>query len=145
MLDAIKDLGFRYASKSGITVAINDIEVSEEKEAIVGEAERKVSLLEQQYMDGLITENERYSNAVQIWTEANDTLTKVIETNLHKYGGIYLMATSGGQGKHRADQADGRHERPDVRPERPYHRPAHQVQLPGGSERAGVLHLHARR
>ncbi len=98
VLDAIKDLGFRYASKSGITIAINDIEVSEEKEAIVGEAERKVSLLEQQYMDGLITENERYSNAVQIWTEANDTLTKVIETNLHEYGGIYLMATSGARG-----------------------------------------------
>jgi DNA-directed RNA polymerase subunit beta' len=98
VLDAIKDLGFQYASKSGITIAINDIEVSEEKGAIVGEAERKVSLLEQQYMDGLITENERYSNTVQIWTGANETLTKVIETNLHKYGGIYLMATSGARG-----------------------------------------------
>ena len=98
VLDAMKDLGFRYASKSGTTIAINDIEVSEEKETIVGEAERKAELLEQQYMDGLITEEERYTNAVQIWTEANDDLTRVIEANLHNYGGIYLMATSGARG-----------------------------------------------
>ena len=49
-------------------------------------------------MDGLITEDERYTNAVQIWTDANDNLTKVIKDNLHKYGGIYLMATSGAKG-----------------------------------------------
>jgi DNA-directed RNA polymerase subunit beta' len=98
MLDAIKSLGFRYASQSGNTIAINDVEVSEEKGAIVGAAERKVSLLEQQYLDGLITEDERYSNAVQIWTDANDELTKVIESNLRNYRGIYLMATSGAKG-----------------------------------------------
>ena len=98
VLDAIKDLGFRYASKSGTTIAINDIEVSPEKEVIVAEAERKIDLLEQQYLDGLITEDERYSNAVQIWTRANDELTKDIEENLHTYGGIYLMATSGAKG-----------------------------------------------
>ena len=98
VLDAIKELGFHYASKAGITIAINDIEVSPEKEAIVKGAETKVDLLEQQYMDGLITEDERYTNAVQIWTEANDRLTQVIEDTLHNYGGIYLMATSGAKG-----------------------------------------------
>ena len=98
MLDAIKNLGFRYASKSGITIAINDVEVSDEKQAIVAAAEAKVDLLEQQYQDGLITDDEKYSNAVQIWTGANDELTKVIENNLRNYGGIYLMATSGAKG-----------------------------------------------
>ena len=98
MLDAIKELGFRYASKAGITIAINDVEVSSEKQAIVSGAEQKVNLLEQQYLDGLITEEERYSNAVQIWTAANDDLSKVIEANLRNYGGIYLMATSGAKG-----------------------------------------------
>ena len=98
VLDAIKDLGFRYASKSGITIAINDIEVSPEKDSIVAEAEKKVDLLEQQFMDGLITNDERYSNAVQIWTEATDGLTEAIERNLHIYGGMYLMATSGAKG-----------------------------------------------
>ena len=98
VLDAIKEMGFHYASRAGITIAINDVEVSPEKDAIVGAAEGKVDLLEQQYMDGLITEDERYTNAVQIWTEANDNLTNVIETNLRNYGGIYLMATSGAKG-----------------------------------------------
>ena len=98
VLDAIKEMGFHYASRAGITIAINDVEVSPEKDAIVGAAEVKVDLLEQQYMDGLITEDERYTNAVQIWTEANDNLTNVIETNLRNYGGIYLMATSGAKG-----------------------------------------------
>ena len=98
VLDAIKDFGFRYASKSGTTLAISDIEASPEKDVIVGEAERKVEVLEQQYMDGLITEGERHQNAVQIWTEADDELTKMIEANLRNYGGIYLMATSGARG-----------------------------------------------
>ena len=98
VLDAIKQLGFHYASKAGITIAINDIEVSPEKDTIIGEAERKVELLEQQYLDGLITEDERYTNAVQIWTDANERLTKVIENTLRNYGGIYLMATSGAKG-----------------------------------------------
>ena len=98
VLDSIKELGFHYASKAGITIAINDIEVSTEKGAIIGEADSKVALLEQQYLDGLITEDERYTNTVQIWTAANDALTKVIEANLRNYGGIYLMATSGAKG-----------------------------------------------
>ena len=97
-LDAIKNLGFHYATKAGITIAINDIEVSPKKGSIVREAESKVEQLEQQYLDGLITEDERYTNTVQIWTQANDDLTEVIETNLHNYGGIYLMATSGAKG-----------------------------------------------
>ncbi len=98
MLDSIKDLGFHYASKAGITIAINDIEVSAEKASIVGGAEDKIRQLEDQYMDGLITEEERYTNAVQIWTEASDGLTRVIESTLRNYGGMYLMATSGAKG-----------------------------------------------
>ena len=98
VLDAIKTLGFHYASKSGITIAINDVEVSPKKGVIVGGAESKIELLEQQYLDGLITEDERYANAVQIWTDANDSLTQVIESTLRNYGGIYLMATSGAKG-----------------------------------------------
>ena len=98
VLDSIKDLGFHYASRSGTTIAINDIEVSEEKSDIITAAEQKVNLLDQQYMDGLVTEEERYQNTVQIWTAANDELTRVIETNLGNYGGIYLMATSGAKG-----------------------------------------------
>ena len=98
VLDAIKDMGFKYASKSGTTIAINDIEVSPLKTSIIAEAEQKVTQLEQQYMMGLITDDERYRNTVDIWTSANDSLTDVIRDDLHKYRGIYLMATSGAKG-----------------------------------------------
>jgi len=98
VLDNIKNLGFRHATMSGVTIAINDVEVPQEKAGIVAGAEDKVAMLEQQYMDGLITEEERDSNAVQVWIDTNDTLTKIIEENLHNYGGIYLMANSGAKG-----------------------------------------------
>ena len=98
VLDSIKTLGFQYASKSGTTIAINDIEVPPKKDEIVGDAEQSVAELEDQYLDGLITEEERHRNTVEIWTKANDDLTKVIEDNMKNYGGIYLMAVSGAKG-----------------------------------------------
>ena len=98
VLDSIKDLGFHYASRSGTTIAINDIEVSEEKTDIIAEAERMVDQLDQRYLEGEATPEEKYRLTVQIWTAANDELTRVVETNLGNYGGIYLMATSGAKG-----------------------------------------------
>ncbi len=98
VLDQIKNLGFHYATKAGITIAISDVEVPENKNKIVADAEGMIELLEQQYMDGLITEEERYKNAVDIWTTANENLTGDIQKNLRNYGGIYLMANSGAKG-----------------------------------------------
>jgi DNA-directed RNA polymerase subunit beta' len=98
VLDAVKNLGFHHASMAGITIAINDVEVSPQKQVIIGSAESQVQMLEQQYLDGLITDDERYKTAVDIWTNANESLTKVIESNLRNFGGIYLMATSGAKG-----------------------------------------------
>ena len=98
VLDKIKDLGFEYATKAGITIAISDVAVPQEKSKIIGKADGMVEMLERQYMDGLITEEERYRNTVDIWTKANDDLTKVIESNLENYGGIHLMANSGAKG-----------------------------------------------
>ena len=98
VLDDIKNLGFRNSSKSGVSIAINDVKVSTKKSEIVGEAEQLVNQLEEQYMDGLITEDERYNATVRIWTDANDKLTQVIAEDLPNYGGIYMMANSGAKG-----------------------------------------------
>ena len=123
ILDSIKDLGFSYASKSGVTIAINDVEVPDEKREIVSGAKGKIDALDQMYMDGLLTEDDRYRQAVDIWTSANDDLTAAVEDNLAKYGGVgsgddgdedgesaapramsnagiglYMMATSGAKG-----------------------------------------------
>ena len=98
VLDEIKTLGFKYATKSGVTIAINDIEVPQQKNAIFGKAESRASELEDQLMSGLITEEEHYRGLLDIWTEASDGLSNVIEENFSNYGGIQLMASSGAKG-----------------------------------------------
>jgi DNA-directed RNA polymerase subunit beta' len=98
VLDNIKHLGFTYASKSGITIAMNDIEVPASKAAMMEEAEARIATVENQYDRGLITEDERYSQIVSIWMETTDNITNTIQSNLDRYGGIYMMATSGAKG-----------------------------------------------
>ena len=98
VLDDIKSLGFKNASKSGVSIAINDVRVSSKKSEIVAKAEDAVTQLDEQYMDGLITDDEKYNATVRIWTDANDELTQVIAEDLPNYGGIYMMANSGAKG-----------------------------------------------
>ena len=98
VLDKIKTLGFKNASKSGVSIAINDVKVSTQKSEIVAKAEKSVMRLDEQYLDGLITEEEKYNATVRIWTDANDDLTQVITEDLPNYGGIYMMANSGAKG-----------------------------------------------
>jgi len=98
VLDNIKEIGFKNATKSGVTIAINDVKVSPKKTEIVAKAETIVSLLEDQFLDGLITEEEKYTATIKIWTDASDELTKVIAEDLPNYGGIYMMANSGAKG-----------------------------------------------
>ena len=98
VLDNIKNLGFKNATKSGVTIAINDVKVSPKKAGIVEKAENIVNLIEEQYLDGLITDEEKYNATIRIWTDANDELTQVITEDLPNYGGIYIMANSGAKG-----------------------------------------------
>ncbi len=97
-LDEIKHLGFHYATTSGITIAINDIQVSAQKPAILTEAARVVSDLEDQYLSGLISEEQRYEKTVDAWTEASDLTTQLVEADLPNFGGIAVMAVSGAKG-----------------------------------------------
>jgi len=98
VLDSIKQLGFRYATKSGITIAMNDIEVPESKVKMLEEAEERIAIIENQYNRGLITEGERYNSVVSVWMETMDRITSTISDTLDRYGGIYMMATSGAKG-----------------------------------------------
>ncbi len=98
VLDKIKAIGFHYATKSGITIALNDIQVPEQKDSILAEADRQVALLEDQYMQGLISEEERYNHAIEIWTRASDEMTAAVEKALPSYCGISIMAMSGAKG-----------------------------------------------
>jgi DNA-directed RNA polymerase subunit beta' len=98
MLDKIKDLGFHYATVSGITIGFNDLQVPKRKAAIVADAEREIQELEAQYQRGLISSQERYDQTISVWTEASDRTTRVIEEELPSFGGTYLMASSGAKG-----------------------------------------------
>ncbi len=98
ILDSIKRLGFQYASRSGITIAVNDIKVPDAKPRILAETEAKIATLESQFHRGLITEDERYGQVVDIWTETTNTITSTIQNTLDRYGGVYMMATSGAKG-----------------------------------------------
>jgi DNA-directed RNA polymerase subunit beta' len=98
VLDNIKRLGFHYASKSGITIAVNDIEVPASKPQLLAEAEARVATIEGQFHRGIITEEERYGGVVKTWMETTDLITATIQKNLDRYGGVYMMATSGAKG-----------------------------------------------
>ncbi len=98
LADNVKQLGFRYATTSGTTISTNDIRVPQTKFQILQEAERVVSQIEDQYENGLITEDERYSRIVDQWTETTDKVTELVSDSLDRHGGVYMMATSGAKG-----------------------------------------------
>ena len=97
-LDHIKEIGFYYATKSGITIAINDIQVSERKQDILEAAGQKVAEHEDNFMMGMMTEEEKYERIIDTWTEASDDMQRVVETEMANYGGVAVMAKSGAKG-----------------------------------------------
>jgi DNA-directed RNA polymerase subunit beta' len=98
VLDTIKTLGFKYATDGGITISKNDIVVPEDKQEILARYEERVEKVEGQYERGLITEEERHEQIVNIWTEATDEVADAMERTLYKLNPIYMMANSGARG-----------------------------------------------
>jgi DNA-directed RNA polymerase subunit beta' len=101
-LDNLKDIGFKYATATGVSISIDDIKVPEQKEIIVKEAKEKVFKIQKQYASGLLTEQERYNQIIDIWTEANNTiadeLMKLIKVDKNGFNSVYMMADSGARG-----------------------------------------------
>jgi len=98
VLDRLKELGFDYATKSGISIAMDDIEESPNRSKLLTESDEQVGLIEEQFNHGLITEDERYESTVEVWMEATDKITEDISRSLDPHGSIYMMATSGAKG-----------------------------------------------
>ena len=98
VLDNLKRLGFEFATKSGVTIAAKDVEVPKTKAKILEEGEEKIAVIQSQYDRGLITEDERYSSAIQVWSETTDKITETVAQSLDRYSGLYMMATSGAKG-----------------------------------------------
>jgi len=98
VLDQIKTMGFHYATISGTTIGITDIQVPAEKAEMIAEADRSVEALEDQFEQGLITDREKYNRTVAVWQSVNNQMDGVIQKHLPDFGGIYIMAHSGARG-----------------------------------------------
>ncbi|SDZ35412.1 MULTISPECIES: DNA-directed RNA polymerase subunit beta' [unclassified Bacillus (in: firmicutes)] len=98
MLDRMKNLGFKYSTKAGITVGVSDILVLGEKDEILHEAQAKVDKVIKQFRRGLITEEERYDRVISIWSNAKDVIQGKLMKSLNKRNPIFMMSDSGARG-----------------------------------------------
>ena len=102
MLDAIKAVGYRYATFFGATISMDDILVPEEKTGMMEKANKEVDSIMKQYRQGHITQDERYNRVVEVWSKTNEELTNVmmkkLENDKEGFNTIYMMASSGARG-----------------------------------------------
>jgi DNA-directed RNA polymerase subunit beta' len=98
VLDTIKSLAFRFATRAGITVSKNDIVIPPTKEEILARYEEEVAKVEREYERGLMTEEERKERVVAVWTEATDEVADAMKDNLRQTNSIFMMANSGARG-----------------------------------------------
>jgi len=98
ILDKIKQLGFTYSTRSGITVAVSDVIVPKEKDEILLASDAKVSVVTNQYRRGLITNEERYDRVIGIWSKTKDEITEVLMKSMDRYNNIMLMVDSKARG-----------------------------------------------
>ncbi len=103
-LDELKDLGFRYATLSGLSIGIDDMHIPSAKERRIAEARAQVNEVEQQYQDGVITNGERYNKVVDIWAHTTELIAEEMFRELEggeqggEFNPIYMMADSGARG-----------------------------------------------
>ena len=98
VLDNVKEKGFKYSTKSGLTYSMDDVKVPKEKKEILANAEKEIEKVRKQYRRGLITEEERYKAVVNIWNSATLDVGKALEENLEPLNPINLMVESGARG-----------------------------------------------
>ena len=151
LLDGIKQLGFHYATKAGLSIGIDDMVIPAGKAGLVRDAEKQAIAVQQQYLDGAITNGERYNKVVEIWSGITEKVADEMfcamqqDDKAGEMNPIYVMADSGARGSKQQirqlsgmrgldGQAFGRN-----------HRDADHGELPRRPHRVGVLHFHARR
>jgi len=104
MLDRIKDLGFQYATRSGLSVGLDDMVIPDTKYTVVRDAEKQVIAVQQQYLDGAITNGERNNKVIQIWSAVTEKVADEMFDNMKNadkegtMNPIYIMADSGARG-----------------------------------------------
>lgn len=113
LADALRELGYRYATESGISISVNDMMIPKEKTKLLEEAYKEVKEVREQYSEGLITEGERHNRVIDIWSQAQDEITvkmlkqleiqkaanqKGEQVQIESFNSLYMMAASGARG-----------------------------------------------
>ena len=146
-LDKMKDLCFRYAAQSGLTISVDDIKTPIDKKSILDRHEKEADKVEQQFRRGVITDGERRQKEVEIWSEATTEVENSMKIAL-KADAVQPARRDGRLGcprQHVAGASDRRHARVGRQPSRRHDPSTHQVELPRRPRDARVLHRHARR
>jgi DNA-directed RNA polymerase subunit beta' len=98
LLDDIKRIGFHYATKSGISWGMDDLQVPEIKKELLKKADEEVLKAFDQYQQGLLTAQERYNRVIEVWAEVRDKISEAVDKNLDIHGSVYQMINSGARG-----------------------------------------------
>ncbi|MDO4502630.1 MAG: DNA-directed RNA polymerase subunit beta' [Coriobacteriia bacterium] len=98
ILDGLKENGFHYATRAGLTVSVYDATIPPTKGEILAEADAKVAAIDEDYEMGLMSNEERHKQVVDVWTAANDAVGDAMAENFDKFNPIYMMAFSGARG-----------------------------------------------
>ena len=141
VLDNIKKLGFTYATRAGITIAVSDIKIPEKKREIIEQTDSQVEKINGHYRNGLLTADERYLKVVELWKKATDDVTDTLMKSLDRLNPVYMMATSGARGNVQQIRQLAGMRGSYVRSFRTHHRPADQGQFPGRAYSSRILYL----
>ncbi|MCH5197061.1 MAG: DNA-directed RNA polymerase subunit beta' [Oscillospiraceae bacterium] len=98
VLDKIKAMGYKYSTRSGITVAVCDAEIPPQKKDILAEADAAVAQINKRFGRGYISDNERKESFINIWNDATKKVSAALTANLGRYNNIFMMADSGARG-----------------------------------------------
>ena len=98
VLDAVKAQGYKYSTKSAITVAVCDAEIPPTKKDIIARAEKQVDQVTKMYKRGFMSNQERYEKVLKVWETATNDVSDALQANLGRYNPIFMMADSGARG-----------------------------------------------
>ena len=143
-LDKLKDAGFHWATRAGVTIAIEDVVAPPNKAAILDTYEKRADKVQREYERGLITDDERRQELIEIWTHATADVAQDMEAAFPETNPVWMMVNSGARGNQMQVRQIAGHARPGLQPEGRDHPAADQVQLPRGAVGGRVLHLDAR-
>ncbi len=98
LADQIKDLGFKYVTKSGFSMAISDLQIPKEKKKLIEDSDASVEAINKLFRQGLVTDNERYLQTIRVWRDCKDEVQKNMMNNYDRHNAVYQMLHSGARG-----------------------------------------------